>query len=150
MILEPPRITKPLSILSITAVRVNKTIAQITWDTQQRRKPISKFCRIFTQGTDKKELFTWTLQVLWWTNWTAVAKNPSNEKNVVTTDRTYSTNVSLSEIQCTNKSYLLTNLSTSIYYKFQISVEKHSRDNKYNANLIEHSGSYIHYFGEQS
>ena len=147
MTLEPPLITKPLSILNITAVRVSKTIARITWDTQQRAP---KFCKIFTQGTNKKELFTWTLQVLWWTNWAAVAKNPSNEKNVATTDYTYSTSVSLSEKQCTDKSYLLTNLSTSIYYKFQISVEKHRKDNKYTAKPIAHSGSYIHYFGEQS
>jgi len=149
MTIEPPRYGKPLSVLNITAVTVNQTFVQITWDTQWR---MDKFCKIFTQGTDRKELFTWTLQVLWWTDWTAVANNPSYEKNehVTTQDHTYSTIVSLNENQCSNKSYLLTSLSTSIYYKFQIRVEKHKKDNNYAAKLIAQSGSYIHYFGKQS
>lgn len=111
---------------------------------------------MFQQGKKKKELFTWTLQVLRWTNWTALAKDPSYEK--ITTSKDYYSpddhnimyNITLNKTQCTARSFLLANLSSTVYYKFQIMVEKHKKVDNYVAKNVFQNGSYIHYFGKLS
>ena len=54
----------------------------------------------------------------------------------------------LTKAVCRNQNYLLTNISPSAYYKFQIKVEKYD-DGKYEK-IIANNGSYIHYFTKQS
>ena len=57
-------------------------------------------------------------------------------------------NNTLDRALCRNQTYVLTNISLSAYYKFQIIVEKYS-DNKLEKNIAR-NGSYIHYFAKQS
>ena len=148
---EQVLLNEPLYIHNITAVRVNSTSALVSWTTIQRNTNTKKFCRLYQEGSNRKESFSWTLQVLMWPNLDALSGNPDYEtimtyKYFSSYEHTY--NMTLNGMQCTNQSYLLTNLSSSSYYKFQINVEKHKKDEA--DKTITKNGSYIHYFSKQS
>ena len=122
----------PLYIHNITAVKINSTNTSVvvTWDKLQRNVN-AKFCKIWWKGTRRSETYTWTLQVLKWPNWTSLYSDRKNYDQIKMVDyydaieSTY--NTSLVKTDCDNQSYLLTSLSPTTYYKFQIMVQKHKK-----------------------
>ena len=112
-----------------------------------------KFCKIFREGEERKEVYTWKLQILEWSNYAALASNPSYD-NIITS-KYFSSDEKvddrmLNRQQCKNMSYLFTNVSSSVYYKFQIVFAKHRRKKNYIGTRLTDGGSYIHYFGTLS
>ena len=152
---SPPRLSAPLHVENVTAVKVDNNSVLITWSTKQRITK-SDFCKIWREGTKKRESFTWSLQVLEWANWTTLSSDVEYDEIQMREyyDNDGGIDMSLNRVNCTNRSYLLTGLSPSVYYKFQIKVEKIKRQinsTDYEVpKTISKSGSYIHYFGEQS
>ena len=149
---DPPPILEPLFVQNITAVKINDTSALISWNTIQRNSN-AKFCKIYQRGTTRKEAYTWTLQVLQWPYFNNLTSNPSYEN--ITAQKYFSSyqnsyNMTLNKMQCNDKSYVLTNLSSTFYYKFQIMVEKHKREDNHVGKSLTKNGSYIHYFGQLS
>ena len=150
--LNPPQ--PPLEVHNITAVRTTNTSVLITWNKQQRKKEAKKFCKIWKKGRIT-ESYRWILQVLVWDNWTDFSKNNKTieeinkmEFNDSNSANGHIDNKILTKAVCQNQNYLLTNISPSAYYKFQIKVEKYDYG-KY-AKIIANNGSYIHYFTKQS
>ena len=142
----------PLYIQNITTTKINTTSVVITWDRLQRNAN-AKFCKIWREGTKRSESYTWTLQILKWANWTSLYSDRNNYDQIKMLDyyeaneRTY--NMSLDKANCDNRSYLLTDLSPTAYYKFQIMVKKHKKSDD-TVKVLTKNGSYIHYFGKQS
>jgi len=151
----PPLPIAELTIVNLTANRITDTSALVTWDTIQQND--NKVCKIYQEGTKKLRAYTWYLQILELQNWTALENHPDRAE--IMTRVYYASNegiynMTLNKIQCTNQSYLLTNLKPSSYYKFQMMVDKHKRDKESNvyspAKTIAKAGSHIYYFGKQS
>ena len=144
----------PLKVHNITAIRITSTSVRITWNKQQRKQKAKKFCKIWQKGRIT-ESYRWILQVLVWDNWTDFSKNNKTIKEINKMEFNDSNSANghidnkiLTKDACQNQNYLLTNISPSAYYKFQIKVEKYD-DGKY-ANITASNGSYIHYFTKQS
>ena len=144
----------PLYIHNITAVKINSTNTSVvvTWDKLQRNVN-AKFCKIWREGTKRLETYTWSLLVLKWPNWTSLYSDRKNYDQIKMVDyydaNEHTYNISLVKTDCEKQSYLLTNLSPTAYYKFQIMVQKHKKSYD-SVKVITRNGSFIHYFGKQS
>ena len=142
----------PLYIHNITAVKINSTSVVITWDKLQRNVN-AKFCKIWQKDTTRSETYTWSLLVLKWANWTSLYSDRKNYDQIKMVDyydaNEHTYNISLVKADCDNQSYLLTNLSSTAYYKFQVMVQKHKKRDD-SVKVITRNGSFIHYFGKQS
>ena len=144
-----------MEVRNITAIRItNTTSVRITWNRVQRKEEADKFCRIWRKNkkTEKKiESYRWILQVLEWddlTDYETIKTIDMMKFNDYNSANEHIDNQTLNRPVCRDQAYVLTNISLSSYYKFQIIVEKYSGDKleKY----IARNGSYIHYFGKQS
>ena len=139
-------------MINITAVRDDNSSLLISWNTIQRVQG-AKFCRIYQEGTTRKETFKWTLHILTWPNFNNLTSNPSYEN--ITRQQYFSSHqnshdITLSRTQCNKKNYLFTNLMSTSYYKFQIMVQKYKKDDNLPGKVIAENGSHVHYFGKLS
>ena len=150
LVAPPPPL---LSIRNITAIRINDNSVLIKWVNIQQTKS-DKFCKIWREGTKRQQSFIWKLQVLQWDHWIFLVYDENFKKYTMKEYVAFNSNgtastryVTLNKIQCVNRSYLLTDLSPTAYYKFQITVDKVKQGVM---RTIARSGSHIHYFGKQS
>ena len=146
--------TEPIRVLNITATRVNNTSILVTWNKVQRNNNTDKFCKIWKPGKEK-QLYQWTLHILRWDDWTDFKKNDKTIKDSNTMEfidynsaNGHIDNQTLDKKTCQNQYYVLTNVSSTAYYKFQITVQRYKKNIQ--EEFVARNGSYIHYFAEQS
>ena len=147
-----PKPEQALLVHNIKAVMINNSNLLISWNATQRIDN-DKFCRILREGDERKEVYTWKLQILEWPNYAALANNPSYDDIITSKYFSLYEEVDdrmLSRQQCKNMNYLFTNVSSSVYYKFQIVVTKHRRRENFTGTRLTDDGSYIHHFGTLS
>ena len=116
----------------------------------QRKPEAEKFCRIWRKEKTI-ESYRWILQVLVWddlTDYKTIINIDMMKFNDYNSANGHIDNKTLNRPVCRDQAYVLTNISLSAYYKFQIIVEKYN-DGKLEKNIAR-NGSYIHYFGKQS
>ena len=148
---NPPPNPPPLRVRNITAIRINDNSVLIKWVNVQRNKG-NRFCKILRKGTERSQSFVWKLEVLQWDNWTSLVYDENFKKYTMKEHFAFNSNkirfVTLKKSDCVNRSYLLTNLSLTAYYKFQIIVDKMKKEVV--GKTMARNGSHIHYFGKQS